>query len=72
MWRRLRMATNLAIDEKLLEEAVKVGGFKTKKSAVNEALKEFVEKRKRKDILKMFGSVEMEPSYDYKKARRLR
>lgn len=66
------MATNLAIDEKLLEEAVKVGGFKTKKNAVNEALKEFIEKRKRKDILKMFGSVEMEPSYDYKKSRRLR
>lgn len=66
------MATNLAIDEKLLEEAVKVGGFKTKKGAVNEALREFIEKRKRKDILKMFGSLEMEPSYDYKKSRRLR
>ena len=66
------MATNLAIDEKLLAEAVKVGGLKTKKSAVNEALKEFIERRKRKDILKMFGSVDMEPSYDYKKSRRLR
>ncbi len=66
------MATNLAIDEKLLAEAVKVGGLKTKKSAVNEALKEFIERRKRKDILKMFGSVEMEPSYEYKASRRLR
>ena len=66
------MATNLAIDEKLLAEAVKVGGLKTKKSAVNEALKEFIERRKRKDILKMFGTVEMEPSYDYKESRRLR
>ena len=66
------MATNLAIDEKLLAEAVKVGGHKTKQSAVNEALKEFIERRKRKDILKMFGSVDMEPSYDYKISRRLR
>ena len=66
------MATNLAIDEKLLAEAVKVGGLKPKKSAVNEALKEFIERRKRKDILKMFGNVEMEPSYDYKISRRLR
>ena len=66
------MATNLAIDEKLLAEAVRVGGLKTKKSAVNEALKEFIDRRKRKDILKMFGTVEMEPSYDYKESRRLR
>lgn len=66
------MATNLAIDEKLLEEAVKVGKFKTKKNTVNEALREFVERRKRKDILKMFGKVEMEPSYHYKRERRAR
>ena len=66
------MATNLAIDEKLLSEAVKVGGFKTKKSAVNQALKEFIEHRKRKDILKAFGSIEMEPAYDHKQSRRMR
>ena len=66
------MPTNLAIDEKLLGEAVKVGGFKTKKSAVNQALKEFIERRKRKEILKVFGSVEVEPSYDYKRSRRMR
>lgn len=66
------MATNLGIDEKLLSEAVKAGGFKTKKSAVNQALKEFIERRKRKEILKVFGSVEMEPEYDYKQARRMR
>ncbi|MDA8172016.1 MAG: type II toxin-antitoxin system VapB family antitoxin [Nitrospiraceae bacterium] len=66
------MATNLAIDEKLLSEAVKVGGFKTKKSAVNQALKEFIEHRKRKDILKVFGSIEMEPAYDHKQSRRMR
>jgi len=66
------MATNLAIDEELLSEAVKVGGFKTKKSAVNQALKEFIEHRKRKDILKVFGSIEMEPAYDYKQSRRMR
>ncbi len=66
------MATNLAIDEKLLEEAVRVGKFKTKKNTVNEALREFVERRKKKDILKMFGKVEMEPSYDYRRERRAR
>ena len=66
------MPTNLAIDEKLLTEAVKVGGFKTKKSAVNQALKEFIEHRKRKDILKIFGKIEMESAYEYKQSRRMR
>ena len=63
------MATNLALDEKLLEEALKVGGHKSKKDTVNEALKEYVMKRKRGDILSLFGKVEMDPSYDYKKQR---
>ncbi|MEK6682995.1 MAG: type II toxin-antitoxin system VapB family antitoxin [Nitrospirota bacterium] len=66
------MPTNLAIDENLLSEALKVGGFKTKKNTVNEALKEFIRRRKQKNILSMFGKVEMKPSYDYKQERRKR
>ena len=66
------MATNLAIDEKLLEEALKVSGLKTKKSAVNEALKEFIRRRKQKDILSSFGRIDMKESYDYKQARKAR
>ena len=63
------MPTNLAIDEKLLEEAQKIGGHKTKKNTVNEALKEYVMKRKQKGILSLFGKVDIEPSYDYKRER---
>ena len=66
------MPTNLAIDEKLLEEALKIGGHKTKKNAVNEALKEYIMKRKQKDILSVFGKIDFEPSYDYKKERKVR
>ncbi len=64
------MPTNLAIDEKLLNEALKVSGHKTKKNTVNEALKEFIQRRKQKDILSLFGKIEMKPSYDYKRDRR--
>ncbi|MBI5665527.1 MAG: type II toxin-antitoxin system VapB family antitoxin [Nitrospirae bacterium] len=64
------MPTNLAIDENLLKTAQKVGGHKTKKSAVNETLKEYIVRRKRRGILSMFGKVEIEPSYDYKKERK--
>lgn len=66
------MATNLAIDEKLLEEALRVSGLKTKKSAVNEALREFVRRRKQKDIISLFGKVSMEKPSDYKRARKAR
>jgi len=64
------MPTNLAIDEKLLKEALKIGGHKTKRNTVNEALREYIMKRKQKDILSLFGKIDMEPTYDYKKARK--
>ncbi len=63
------MATNLAIDEKLLADALKAGGLKTKKATVNEALREFIQHRRQKKILKLFGSVEFDPEYDHKKGR---
>ena len=44
--------------------------IQTKKNAVNEILKEYIMKRKQKDILSLFGKVDMEPSYDYKKERK--
>ncbi|HYA14584.1 MAG TPA: type II toxin-antitoxin system VapB family antitoxin [Syntrophales bacterium] len=66
------MPTNLAIDDDLLVEAQKIGKHKTKKNAVNDALREYIERRKRKEIISMFSKVEMDSSYDYKKERKLR
>lgn len=66
------MPTNLAIDEKLLDEALKLSGHKTKKDTVNEALREFIQKRKQKNILLMFGKIEMKETYDYKQERKRR
>jgi hypothetical protein len=63
------MATNLALDDRLLETALKIGGLKTKKDTVNAALKEFVERRKQKEIIALFGSMPNDEDYDYKKAR---
>ncbi|MGO9013511.1 MAG: type II toxin-antitoxin system VapB family antitoxin [Dissulfurispiraceae bacterium] len=63
------MPTNLAIDNDLLNEAQKIGKHKTKKNAVNEALREYIEKRKRKEIISLFGNVDIDPAYDYKKER---
>lgn len=63
------MATNLKIDEVLLADALKLGGFKTKKDAVNKALEEFVQHRRRLQVLEMEGQIEYFEDYDYKKAR---
>jgi Arc/MetJ family transcription regulator len=64
------MATNLAIDDRLIEEARKTGGHKTKKEAVTKALEEYIRYRKQQRILDDFGTVDFDPAYDYKAARR--
>lgn len=64
------MPTNLAIDDALLEEAQKIGGHRTKKATVTEALEEYIRRRKQSGIVKLFGTVEFDPKYDYKKQRR--
>ena len=63
------MATNLALDDKLIEEAVRLGGHRTKRETVTEALQEYVQRRKQLRVLELFGKVEFDPKYDYKKAR---
>lgn len=63
------MASNLAIDDKLLHEALEISGLKTKKDTVNLALKEFVDRHNQLKILNIFGKMDPDPDYDYKKGR---
>jgi Arc/MetJ family transcription regulator len=67
-----RVPTNLAIDDALLAEALRVGGRRSKRETVNEALAEYVQRRRRRDFVKLFGTVEFRPDWDYKGARRRR
>ena len=66
---RCLIATNLDIDQELLEDTVKAWGFKTKKEAVNTALAELLEKKKRLGILSLFGKIDFDPNYHYKDHR---
>jgi Arc/MetJ family transcription regulator len=66
------MATNLGIDEKLLAEAQRLGGHRTKKAAVNEALADYVRRKARKGLMKFFGKIDYDPRFDYKEARKRR
>jgi Arc/MetJ family transcription regulator len=63
------MPTNLAIDDRLLEEALRIGGHRTKKATVTEALEEYIQRRKQARILELFGKVDFDPKYNYKKQR---
>ena len=63
------MATNLDLDDKLVERAKRLGGHKTKREAVNEALAQYIARLERLEILGLVGKVEWDPDYDYKKAR---
>ncbi len=63
------MATNLAIDDRLILEAQKMGKKKTKKEAVTAALIEYIQKRKQSEIIELFGTIPYDKNYHYKKGR---
>jgi len=64
------MATNLALDDKLIEEAKRLGRHRSKKDAVNAALSEYIQRRKQQKIISLFGTIDYDETYDYKRARR--
>lgn len=64
------MATNLALDDDLIKEAVSVGHHHTKKAAVTAALKEYIARHKQQKILSLFNTIEYDDDYHYKKHRR--
>jgi Arc/MetJ family transcription regulator len=64
------MATNLAIEDSLIEEARQVGKHKTKREAVTAALQEYIRHRQQLRVLEHFGTIDYDPDYDYKRGRR--
>lgn len=64
------MASNLAINDELLVLAQNISGIKTKKDTVNQALKEFVQRRKQEEIIDLFGTIDFDETYDYKASRK--
>lgn len=58
------MPTNLDIDDKLLRQAKKIGGLKTKKETVTAALEEFIQRRSQKDLLKLIGTIDFREDWD--------
>ncbi len=63
------MATNLALDDTLIEEARQLGGQRTKKEVVTQALLEYIQRRKQLQVLDLFGQIDFEEGFDYKAQR---
>lgn len=63
------MATNLQLDPKLIQQALTLGGHRTKKAAVTQALTDYIEHLQQEKILDLFGKVDFDPAYDYKRQR---
>ena len=64
------MPTNLAIDDRLILEAQKLGRHRTKRETVTAALDEYIRRRKQLQLISLFGTIDYDPEYDYKAARR--
>jgi len=65
------VATNLAIDDTLIESARQIGHHATKKAAVTAALEEYIQRRRQLEILDLFGTIDYHQDYDYKRNRKL-
>ena len=53
------MRTTLTIDEELLDEAKTLSGARTKKEAIEKALREFIRRKKSMKLLDLEGKIEL-------------
>ena len=66
---RCIMRTNIVLDDKLVYEAMKLAGVKTKREAVDVALRRFVQSGKQRKLLDLYGAGGIHKRYNYKQAR---
>ena len=66
------MASKLALDDKLLNEALRLGGHRTKKATVTEALREYIQRRRQIQAIELFGKIDFDPTYDCMQHRKKR
>jgi len=64
------MATNLALDDRLITAAQQIGKHRTKKDAVTAALEEYIARRKQLGIVELFGTIDYDPDVDARSLRK--
>ncbi len=63
------MRTNIVLDDELVQEAFQYTDAKTKRELVHQALLEFVEKYRRRNLLELYSQGGIREDYDYKALR---
>ncbi len=63
------MPTNIQLDEALISEAQKLGKHPSKRATVEDALREYVQRRKQIEVIQLFGQIDYDDSYDPKLSR---
>jgi Arc/MetJ family transcription regulator len=63
------MNTNIFIDNELIAQAIDLSELKTKKEIVDLALREYVARRKRKNLADLKGQILFSDGYNYKESR---
>lgn len=63
------MRTNIVLDDELVREAFKYTDVQTKRELVALALREFVENRRRRNLMDLYGQGGLRPDYEYKRLR---
>ncbi len=63
------MRTNIVLDDGLVKEAMKLANVRTKREAVDIALRRFVQSGKQRKLLDLYGTGGIRKDYDYKRAR---
>jgi Arc/MetJ family transcription regulator len=56
----MKMRTNIVIDEELMNKGIRYTGLRTKKELVNYALRELIQRKERKEILRLKGKLHWE------------
>lgn len=63
------MTINLPIDEALIQEALALSNQQNERDVVEQALREYVQRRQQMKILDLFGTVDYDDDYNYKQQR---
>ena len=63
------MTTNLALDDHLIETAVKAGKHRSKRDADTQAFEEYIQHHRQQEFIELFGTIDYDPNYDYKEQR---
>ncbi len=64
------MRTNIVLDDRVVEEAMKLTAVRTKREVVDLALRELVARRRQRSLRDLVGRDLIDPDYDVQRVRR--